>query len=60
VSRRGRLGAYRLPLRGDRPTRTGSGDIGRERDRVLALREWRQFELTLNWSRFEPGATINF
>lgn len=33
-------------------------DIGREIDVVLALREWRQLELTLRWSRFTPGAAF--
>lgn len=31
------------------------GDIGREIDVVLALREWRHFDLVLRWSRFTPG-----
>jgi len=35
-----------------------SGDIGREIDVLLALREWKHFELTLRWSRFTPGAAF--
>jgi alginate production protein len=35
-----------------------SGDIGRELDLVVALREWRQLELTLKWSVFKPGAAF--
>jgi alginate production protein len=35
-----------------------SGDIGREIDLLIALREWRQLELTLRWSRFTPGAAF--
>lgn len=29
--------------------------LGRELDLVIALREWTWLELTLRWSRFEPG-----
>ena len=29
--------------------------LGRELDLVMALREWSWLELTLRWSRFEPG-----
>ncbi len=29
--------------------------LGRELDLVIALREWSWLELTLRWSRFEPG-----
>jgi alginate production protein len=32
-----------------------NGDIGRELDLVVALREWRQLELILRWSLFKPG-----
>jgi hypothetical protein len=35
-----------------------SGDIGREIDLLISLREWRQLELTLRWSRFTPGAAF--
>lgn len=35
-----------------------SGDIGREIDVLLALREWKHFELTLRWSRFTPGTAF--
>ena len=35
-----------------------SGDIGRELDLVVALREWRHVELTFKWSRFTPGAAF--
>jgi alginate production protein len=35
-----------------------SGDIGREVDVLLALREWKNVELTLRWSRFTPGAAF--
>jgi alginate production protein len=35
-----------------------SGDIGRELDLVVALREWRQLELTIKWSVFKPGAAF--
>lgn len=35
-----------------------SGDIGRELDLVLVLREWRQVELTFKWLRFTPGAAF--
>lgn len=35
-----------------------SGDIGRELDLLLALREWKHVELTLRWSRFTPGAAF--
>ena len=31
------------------------GDIGREIDIVLALREWQHVDLILRWSRFTPG-----
>ncbi len=30
--------------------------LGRELDLFLAVREWSGLELTLRWSRFEPGA----
>jgi alginate production protein len=30
--------------------------LGRELDLVVAVREWSWLELTLRWSRFEPGA----
>lgn len=33
-------------------------DIGRELDVFLAVREWKQLELTLRWSRFVPGAAF--
>lgn len=32
-----------------------STDLGNEIDLVLALREWRHFEITLRGARFEPG-----
>lgn len=35
-----------------------STDIGREIDVFLAIREWKQLELTLRWSRFVPGAAF--
>jgi alginate production protein len=35
-----------------------NGDIGREIDLALVLREWRQVELTFKWSRFKPGAAF--
>ena len=35
-----------------------SGDIGHEIDLVMAMREWRQLELTLKWSRFKPGSAF--
>ncbi|EHR72767.1 hypothetical protein BurJ1DRAFT_3967 [Burkholderiales bacterium JOSHI_001] len=35
-----------------------SRDIGVEWDLALSLREWRQWELTLRWSRFKPGAAF--
>lgn len=35
-----------------------SPDIGRELDLFIAMREWRQFELTLTLTRFMPGAAF--
>ncbi|NMM05194.1 alginate export family protein [Polaromonas sp.] len=35
-----------------------NGDIGRELDLAVVLREWRQVELTFKWSRFKPGAAF--
>lgn len=35
-----------------------NGDIGNEIDLVLALREWRHFEIALRAARFEPGAAF--
>jgi alginate production protein len=35
-----------------------SRDVGVEWDLALAFREWRQFELTLKWSRFKPGVAF--
>ncbi|WP_298824609.1 alginate export family protein [uncultured Piscinibacter sp.] len=36
----------------------GNGDIGREVDLLIAVREWKHLELTLRGSRFLPGAAF--
>ena len=35
-----------------------NGDIGRELDLAVVLREWRRVEFTFKWSRFKPGAAF--